>query len=180
LNIPVEKIPNDFNNSFKNYCACLPIYIGFKTNDIDIDIMINLFDSKKTIKYAYDFMKSKKENIYNIILKISKYFPVFTLQEYEDIEMSIVDINDKISSGEISLNDITGRVYRKIVKKEFQIVKIDLKKDYIIAQNNNIKYIFKCKIPVTLFIRKLFTDRSFDYQNKIVLRRELNDKSRLD
>lgn len=151
---------NDLRNlkkKLKVYCNKLPLYLEFYISGSNVFFIIDMYGDKIHYEYKYDFYYSLKDNIGKIGEELKKHFPYIIFIEKIKKEFNPFELNDKISKGELSIQDIDSFYEEKIETKAI-ITKIDIKKDEFILEMNNKKLLYKSKLPVSLLIRKIVTE----------------------
>lgn len=151
-----------FAKKFKNFCSKLPILISYKLMPNGI-IVYEHFDEEneenkqKILTYDYDYLLSVQKNIYNIKKMLYPYFPEMKQKIVKEVHATAEEVNTKISSGEISLDDVTSNGYLLISEKKWQIEKVIVGRDEIFIRDMDSKslYRYKLKYPVVTFLKKM-------------------------
>ena len=165
--VDVESFITVFTKKFQNFCTRIPLYVSYDVTPSGVTIYEykdNAERKEAILQYDFDFTKSVKENIFQIRQKLMENnYPVMMEVGKEEVIYSSEDLNDLISSGKISINDVTekgGVVYDK--KTPWRIEKVIVQRDQLFVRNlstNEVKR-FKLKIPSTLFINRILNEIS--------------------
>lgn len=161
----IKKFKSVFAKKFKNFCSKLPILISYEFLPNGI-IIYEHFDEEdennknQILYYEYDYLISVQKNIYNIKRKLYDYLPVLTQVVNAEVEAGTQEVNAKIASGDISLDDVTSNGYRVMREKDWQIEKAIVDRDEIFIRDLSTKtlYRYRLKYPVVTFLKRIRKD----------------------
>lgn len=170
-----------FTKKFQNFCTRIPLFVSYDITPQSVTIYQYLEDGEKKeeiYNFKFDFSIDVKENIYQIRQYLMEnYYPFMLQRKSERVVYSSESLNQMISSGTISLDDVDkdGGVYEE-KKIKWRIEKIIVPKDQVFIRNmsDNSVHRYKLRIPCTHFIQKILNEIT-DLEERWIL---FEDKSK--
>ncbi len=159
--IDTELFLSLFYKKFENFCRRTPFFISFDLSDTKV-VLYHYKDSQskkeKIYEYEFDFTKKPEGNIFDIKQYLIKYFyPKMTEIEKEEKIYEHTKINQMISEGEITLDEVTpngGIIEKKEITWVIEKVIVDRDELHIRNLENWELRVYQSKIPVSKLIEK--------------------------
>lgn len=161
-NINIEEFKKSFTKKFNNFCSKLPLLISYTVQPNGVVIYRNFDETdtenrEKLFYFEFDYESEVKTNIFLIKKKLLPYMPIMKQKAVEEVEADSEQTNEKVSQGEISLDDVTPNGYKVEKTYIWRIEKALIDRDELFVRRlkDFTMHRFKLRMPIMTFLNKL-------------------------
>lgn len=152
-----------FQKRFFSFCEKSPLFLRFTLMD-DRVLVYNLSEKPdaEPIEFKFDFLKDEKNNIK--IIKdylVENDYPVLEVVEEHQREPTAFEIQDVMQREKISFAKASLKLTNKISISHYRVEKVLHSSNNVIIRDMQTDelFIYKVKIPLTIFVRELFINK---------------------
>jgi hypothetical protein len=159
-----EDFKKVFDKKFWNFCDKSPLLLKYKI----IDNAVLLYDlstdpEAKPLKFDFDYSKDEKYNIWVIkTYLVENCYPSFTVRKTFYRTPNSAEINSIMSRENMSFKEASLQKIKSNEERQFRVEKVFNSENRIVVREIDVQNaqpaIYFLKMPITIFIRELFSN----------------------